>query len=315
MRKNIITVVGITILFLGTCITPSVAIDNVKSKSVPISNGNILYVGGTGEGNYSKIQDAINDAVDGDTVFVYAYSSPYYEYIRVNKSINLIGEDKETTIIDGGGERTGVLIWGADEVYISGFTIQNCDSEIWSYIYGIRIYSDFNTITGNIITKNKVGILIDTSKGNIITGNTISYNGGGVSLKFSNGNTITGNTISYNNNSNGITIANSHDNNITGNTISNNLGGVGVFDSERNIIQKNNFLHNTRQALFWHYISLINPENPERNIWNQNYWNRTRILPKLIIGLIILIYPIPIIPIPLPWLNIDWHPALKPYDI
>jgi hypothetical protein len=45
-----------------------------------------LYVGGTGEGNYSRIQDAIDDAVDGDTVFVYDDSSPYYEHIRINKS-------------------------------------------------------------------------------------------------------------------------------------------------------------------------------------------------------------------------------------
>ena len=29
------------------------------------------YVGGSGGGNYSSIQDAIDDASDGDTVFVY----------------------------------------------------------------------------------------------------------------------------------------------------------------------------------------------------------------------------------------------------
>ena len=43
-----------------------------------LSSGNTLYVGGSGEGNYSKIQDAINGASDGDTVFVYDDSSPYY---------------------------------------------------------------------------------------------------------------------------------------------------------------------------------------------------------------------------------------------
>jgi len=48
MRKNILKVVGITILFLGTCITPSVAIDNIKKSSIPTSSGNNLYVGGTG---------------------------------------------------------------------------------------------------------------------------------------------------------------------------------------------------------------------------------------------------------------------------
>ena len=38
---------------------------------MPISNDNTLYVGGSGEGNYTKIQDAIDDASDGDIVFVY----------------------------------------------------------------------------------------------------------------------------------------------------------------------------------------------------------------------------------------------------
>ena len=60
-----------------------------------------LYVGGVNPGNYSKIQDAINDSVDGDTVYVFDDSSPYYENIIVDKSINLIGEDKNTTVIHG----------------------------------------------------------------------------------------------------------------------------------------------------------------------------------------------------------------------
>jgi len=34
-------------------------------------DGNILYVGGSGPGNYSIIQNAINDASDGDTIFVF----------------------------------------------------------------------------------------------------------------------------------------------------------------------------------------------------------------------------------------------------
>jgi hypothetical protein len=34
--------------------------------------GNILYVGGGGPGNYTKIQDAINNAINGDTIFVFS---------------------------------------------------------------------------------------------------------------------------------------------------------------------------------------------------------------------------------------------------
>ena len=42
MNKKIITVVGITFLFLGTCFTTTVAIDNVQNAYTPISNGNTL---------------------------------------------------------------------------------------------------------------------------------------------------------------------------------------------------------------------------------------------------------------------------------
>jgi len=52
-------------------ITPSVAVDTDKKPIMPISNGKTLYVGGTGEDNYTTIQDAIDDASEGDTVFVY----------------------------------------------------------------------------------------------------------------------------------------------------------------------------------------------------------------------------------------------------
>jgi len=89
-----ILVIGITILFLGTCITQSVAIDSVKKSSIPISSGNTLYVGGGGPGNYTKIQDAINEASDGDTVYVYDDSSPYFENLIMETSINLLGEDR-----------------------------------------------------------------------------------------------------------------------------------------------------------------------------------------------------------------------------
>jgi pectin methylesterase-like acyl-CoA thioesterase len=64
--------------------------------------GNTLYVGGSGFGNYTKIQDAIDNASEGDTIFV--HNGIYNENITIIKTINLIGEDKNTTIINGSGE-------------------------------------------------------------------------------------------------------------------------------------------------------------------------------------------------------------------
>ena len=170
MSKNILLCVGITILFLGTCITPSVAIDTPKESSIPISNGNILYVGGTGPNNYTKIQDAINDSSDGDTVFVYAYSSPYYEHVLVVKSINLIGEDKNTTVIDGEGRGTVIRNY-ADFVKISDFKIiKGIGNKSFCGIFN----SGRNTIiTGNIFSSNYYGVNFKSEnclfKNNILT--------------------------------------------------------------------------------------------------------------------------------------------------
>lgn len=90
------------VLFLGVNATGSFVKDTEFKDSIIIGfNGNILYVGGSGPGNYTKIQDAINNSSNGDTVFVYDESSPYYENIVINKSMKLEGENKETTVIDG----------------------------------------------------------------------------------------------------------------------------------------------------------------------------------------------------------------------
>ena len=64
--------VAIIFLFFGMIIFPSSGIQ-IQNKTIIVSSnrGNTLYVGGNGSNNYTKIQDAIDDASDGDTVFVY----------------------------------------------------------------------------------------------------------------------------------------------------------------------------------------------------------------------------------------------------
>jgi parallel beta-helix repeat protein len=180
--------IGIILLFVGTCIIPVIA-QNVE-KSSSISRGDWLYVGGSGPWNYSRIIDAVNDASDGDTVFVYNDSSPYYENtIWINASINLIGENRNTTIIDGkgGGGPTDVIRISANKVKVTGFTIKNCSGtfeDTGIYIshakdHGINHYRDiktvFNTnISGNIFINTATGIMEIKTFHTIISGNLIT---------------------------------------------------------------------------------------------------------------------------------------------
>ncbi|MCK4933540.1 hypothetical protein KAS06_02610, partial [Candidatus Bathyarchaeota archaeon] len=74
--------------------------------------------------NYTTIQAGINDlaTLDGHTIFV--EQGTYYENVVINKSLSLIGEDRDTTIINGNG--TGaVIILTSQNVLLSNFTIMN----------------------------------------------------------------------------------------------------------------------------------------------------------------------------------------------
>jgi parallel beta-helix repeat protein len=199
------------------------------------SRGTILYVGGSGSGNYTKIQDAIDDASQGDTVYVYNDSSPYYENLVVDKSISLIGEDRNTTIIDGSG--WWVIDVNTDNASISCFTIQN------GYAVRIPPNSNYNIIRYNIITNNSNGIYIGESFHNTIRDNIIANNGQeGIVIYSGTKNIVLNNTI-YNH-TYGI-LMRSRANRIEDNLIYNNWWrGIELDDSSDNEILHNHIFNN-----------------------------------------------------------------------
>ena len=74
IRKGL--AVGIILLFIEICIIPAIAQDIEKPLST--SRGNWLYVGGSGPGNYTKIQDAIDNAFDDDNIFANNVTIPRF---------------------------------------------------------------------------------------------------------------------------------------------------------------------------------------------------------------------------------------------
>ena len=254
MRKGL--AVGIILLFVGTCIIPAIAQDT--EKPLPTSRGNWLYVGGSGPGNYSKIQDAINTSIDGDTIYVYNDSSPYYEHLTITTSIHLIGEDRKTTVIDGNG--TGyVVVVDADNTTIQSLTIQGTGSDYFGICHIYDFENDSSllenlTISNCIVTKNIVGIYLECVTGCVISDSLIQHNGnGGVvivkQVETFNKNSIVRNDIWYN--QIGINILSystsgpdSHSILISDNRINDSLVGIWLLSTNSNticrtVIQKN----------------------------------------------------------------------------
>ena len=95
--------------------------------------------------DYPTIQEAINNANEGDTIFV--SSGTYYEHVVVNKdNLTLIGEDRDNTVIDGSGSGIVVEI-SRTQINFSGFSIQRGEKGIY-----LSSSSGFNTISNNTIT-------------------------------------------------------------------------------------------------------------------------------------------------------------------
>jgi len=221
----------IIFLFIGMSIVPSTAVQELKEKPSPISfDGNTLYVGGSGPNNYTTIQSAINNASDGDTVFVYDDSSPYYENLIIDKSINLIGENKLTTHLDGGNNNNTIYL-SADGINLSGFTIQNGRKIDSGLIAGIKVISQYNSIYGNIIINNRRGILLYQNNIN-------------------NFNSIINNQIETNDNE-GIFFYDTHNCNIINNTVMlNGDNEISFFGSSNNLVRENTIVATSFSAIW-----------------------------------------------------------------
>ena len=336
-------VVGIILLFIGISVVPSSGIQIVEKPIIPCINGNTLYVGGSGPGNYSTIQSAVDDANNGDTVFVFDDSSPYFEKIYVNKSIMLVGENRNTTVIDG-SDYHDILIIQSSNVTISNFTIQN------SKHTGIEVQSNNNNliIRDNNFLNNNEDIILEESCYNFIYNNYFNTNSEHVSIElgpYSCYNIISRNIIQNSGEKGyGMSIRyGSSYNEITFNVFKNNWIGmklcydfniisynsfesnrkyaINIFRSLSSSITCNNFIDNgcmTRYSMVTGKYIFIFSYIFSRQI-DYNYWNDwIGFGPKYIQGKVV----IPLYPYDpnsdtydLPLLSFDWHPVKEPYNI
>jgi len=229
--------------------------------------------------DYPTIQEAINAASPGDTIFVRA--GTYYENVVVNKTVSLIGENENNTVINGSYMyRSSVVLMTADCVQISGFTIQNgwcgiavhssngcviTENRIMNNAYrgggpeivesgrGVWLVDSENcTVAKNALDSNDRNVSLEEANDNIIMNNTITNSliSWGIVLESSHNNSI-GNNVVRRSVYDGIYLAFANNNNIFANYVMNNRDeGIYIGSSENNVVIRNIVMNNSGEGIW-----------------------------------------------------------------
>ncbi|MDD3493784.1 MAG: NosD domain-containing protein [Candidatus Thermoplasmatota archaeon] len=287
MKTAYALVVGFLLLCLSAGGTPSTEAGAVSG---------VFYVGGTGPGNFSSLQEAVGAAEAGDTIVVLGGIHPPVE---VNVSLSL----------EGRGAVVGGFSVYADSVRISGFLIQgaaygvymqgrhneisNCT--IFNNSYGIKIQGNGNVVRDNKIFKNRHYALgLRYSFQGFMVRNAIYWNQWGIYLEHSEDNDVLFNLLHHN--GQGIRILGGSDNIIGGNHLANNseYGIKMCCSSHHNSIFGNNFIDNHIPAYAY---------TADENRWDQNgtgnYWGNISHHTAYVID----------------DENADYHPATTPFAV
>lgn len=285
MKRRYVAII-ILLLFVGTCIFPAVAM--ISEKPLLLTRERWLYVGGSGPGNYTIIQDAIDNASDGDTVYV--YSGLYESNVNIQKSINLRGENRTDTIIDVQWQINAVALVKGN-INISGFTIRHASFS------GLFVVEGTHNISDNIITQNEAGIIMWGGTDCVIYGNTIQWNNrSGIENQYSKNTRYTQNILM--NNPIGFYNEGPYLQTCERNSFQGNTEGFEYQLNSQNKMLSNNFLQNKNDTniinpgfnlffqfsdflgfLLWSHVTK----------WDNNYWDKwQKTTPKPIGGFFIV---------------------------
>ncbi|RLF45843.1 MAG: hypothetical protein DRN17_01720 [Thermoplasmata archaeon] len=205
----------------------------------PSAQNGIIHVAADGTEDYTTIQQAIDNASDGDTIIV--EDGTYYENVVINKSINLVGEN---AVIDGGNTGNVVSVI-ADETNVSGFIIKNGGC-------GINVSSGANYTTiknCEIVNNSGEGIVLSNVSNIKVTGCKVGGGNIGIAMSGCKNSTITDCVIF--DNSYGVSIS-----------------AMGNHTSDSNLIYHNDFIGNTNSA----YDECNNTWDNE-TLQEGNYWS------------------------------------------
>ena len=247
------------------------------------SEGYPVYV------RYLSLQEAINGAVEGATLFVSA--GTYHGSLVANKTVTMIGESRDTTVMDGDGAENVISV-ESNDVGLSGFSVQSgarglyCENCNGTAISDMRVAYDalgsegihlfgcwFSRVSGNTIENASQGIVLSDSYSNVIDNNVVSRRSGcGLWLSYSDNNTLDSNALfsGISADGKGIELEHSYHNIVTNNTIFDNDGtGVQSESSSGNLIYHNNMVNNSQNAYVANSSDIWDAGCPSGG----NYWS------------------------------------------
>jgi len=257
-----------------------------QSREIYVRSSYFGFSDGSADRPYKRIQEAIDDANAGDTIYV--FGGLYQENIIIDKTLKIVGAvDEIETVIDSKIDQRYLIEVRADDVTLEGLTVSDTASKTTSPI-GALIYleSDNNKIVSNFIQDtDSYGIYIDTnSNGNLVSKNEINNTEKGIYISSSatidiidnqigncshsgiylhsalSNNRLYGNRI--HNCKTGIYVQNSNAVNISNNVIANSgFSGVSLHNSDASIIRNNQFTDNSGSGIILRSSSCIVSNN------------------------------------------------------
>jgi len=205
---------------------------------------------------FDTITEGIEAVAPGKSVI--AAAGTYNEQLIINKGITLQGASQDNTFITGSGLTENLISLEADNITISGFTIDG-DSSI-----SVGIYFDgysFININNNLIKNNKDYGISYINSAPIIEGNNIENNSSsGIKVSTNGVGIIRNNFVVYN--KYGIRTYGDSCPEITRNNISNNNTGIYCRESATPIISYNTISNNSAYGILIDNIlgDSVNPD-------------------------------------------------------
>jgi parallel beta-helix repeat protein len=145
-----------------------VVIVDVVTDITPSVKATTITVDDSGGADYTKIQDAIDNASDGYKIKVWA--GVYYENIFVNKTLTIIGNGSLNTSIIGGNTGSVVTI-NASGCNVSGFRINGSGDSVINRDSGIKINGNYTKIENCNCSNNQFGIYLIKSNNTFLSNN------------------------------------------------------------------------------------------------------------------------------------------------